>query len=158
MLLPWKLIWLLRLPLMEKVALGGVFCVGLVCVIMAVVRTVSVGVEARSVNTPSSSWLVFWALIEAAIGESLGQSLRVKGEFDFNIRLAVVVGTLPSFAIFFRRRQHSRRYGSSGNGTGERVPTRSYRSGEQIYHPAQKIKLNSINITRTLEVSRCLLL
>lgn len=134
MLLPWKLIWLLRLPLMEKVALGGVFCVGLVCVIMAVVRTVSVGVEARSVNTPSSSWLVFWALIEAAI--------------------AVVVGTLPSFAIFFRRRQHSRRYGSSGNGTGERVPTRSYRSGEQIYHPAQKIKLNSINITRTLEITR----
>lgn len=55
---------------MEKVALGGVFCVGVVCVIMATVRTVSVGIESRSENTPSSSWLMLWGLIETAIGES----------------------------------------------------------------------------------------
>ncbi|KAF3388275.1 hypothetical protein DPV78_012285 [Talaromyces pinophilus] len=135
MLLPWKLIWLLRLPFMEKVALGGVFGVGLVCVVMAIVRTVSVGMESRSDNTPSSSWLMLWGLIETAI--------------------AVVVGTLPAFAIFFRRRQHSRRYASYPNDTGERAPRGSYRSGsDRIYHPAQKIKLNAINVTRTLEITR----
>lgn len=68
--------------------------------------------------------------------------------------IAVVVGTLPAFAIFFRRRQHSRRYASYPNDTGERAPRGSYRSGsDRIYHPAQKIKLNAINVTRTLEVS-----
>jgi hypothetical protein len=54
LLYPWKLIWLLRLPFMKKVALGDVFGVGLVCVIMAIVLTVSVGMESRSDNTPSS--------------------------------------------------------------------------------------------------------
>ncbi|EED12166.1 conserved hypothetical protein [Talaromyces stipitatus ATCC 10500] len=135
MLLPWKLIWLLRLPFMEKVALGGVFGVGLVCVIMAIVRTVSVGIESRSDNTPSSSWLMLWGLIETAI--------------------AVVVGTLPAFAIFFRRQQHSRRYGSYPNGSDQRDPTRSFRSGsDRAYHPSQKIKLNTINVTRTLVITR----
>ncbi|KAE8548912.1 hypothetical protein EYB25_009295 [Talaromyces marneffei] len=135
MLLPWKLIWLLRLPFMEKLALSGVFCVGVVCVIMAIIRAVSVGIESRSENTPSSSWLMLWGLIEAAI--------------------AVVVGTLPAFAIFFRSQTHSRRYGSYPNGSDERAPTRSNHSGSNgIHHPSQKIKLNSINVTRTLEITR----
>lgn len=64
---------------MEKVALGGVFGVGLVCVIMAIVRTVSVGMESRSDNTPSSSWLMLWGLIETAIGESSCHLLPVNG-------------------------------------------------------------------------------
>lgn len=153
MLLPWKLIWLLRLPFMEKVALGGVFGVGLVCVIMATVRTVSVGMESRSDNTPSSSWLMLWGLIETAIGElPLPFVLSIRG-VGSNTDIAVVVGTLPAFAIFFRRQHHSRRYASYPNGTDERAPA-SYRSGtDRVYHPAQKIKLNAINVTRTLEVS-----
>lgn len=82
MLLPWKLIWLLRLPFMEKVALGGVFGVGLVCVIMAIVRTVSVGMESRSDNTPSSSWLMLWGLIETAIGGFLCHLFPGNEELD----------------------------------------------------------------------------
>jgi hypothetical protein len=70
MLLPWKLIWLLRLPAQEKLALGAVFCVGIVCIIMAIIRTVQIGLESRSDTTPSSSWLMFWGEIEAAIGKS----------------------------------------------------------------------------------------
>lgn len=170
MLLPWKLLYLLRLPLTEKIALGGVFCVGMVCVVMAIVRTVQVGLESRGDTTPSSTWLVFWGLIETAIGEStflfcyltFAYIPYIVSEFLLTIMppSAVVVGTLPAFAIFFRRRQTSRRYASYPNGMDSgRTPSRGIplsdrsASDRPLYNSSQKMKLNSINVTRTLEVS-----
>lgn len=67
---------------------------------------------------------------------------------------AVVVGTLPVFAIFFRRRQYTRRYGSYPNGSEPRNPSRNHRSDpDRTPNSTHKIKLSAINVTRTLEVS-----
>lgn len=142
---------------MEKVALSSIFGVGLVCVVMAIVRTVSVGMESRSDNTPSSSWLMLWGLIETAIGKfdpfaSAGQVAKFASSND--TCAAVVVGTLPVFAIFFRRRQYTRRYGSYPNDSEPRNPSRSHRSDpDRTPNSTHEIKLSAINVTRTLEVS-----
>jgi hypothetical protein len=69
MLLPLKLIWILRLPLSQKFAIGTLFSIGIICVVMAIVRTVQIGSQAKSDSTPSSSWLAFWGMIEAGIGK-----------------------------------------------------------------------------------------
>jgi hypothetical protein len=80
MLLPLRLIWNLQIPVVQKISIGGIFGVGLVCVITATIRVVQIGVESGSDTTPSSSWLAFWAIIEASIGNlsllSLPRTLR----------------------------------------------------------------------------------
>lgn len=68
MLLPVKLIWSLRLPLVQKLSVGGIFCVGAGCIVIAIVRVVQIGTRAKNDSTPSSSWLAFWGMIEAGIG------------------------------------------------------------------------------------------
>ncbi|KAH8694267.1 hypothetical protein BGW36DRAFT_384622 [Talaromyces proteolyticus] len=149
MLLPIKLIWALRLPLGQKFAIGGLFSIGIICVVMAVVRTVQIGSQAKSNSTPSSSWLSFWAMIEAGI--------------------AVVIGTLPVFAIFFRRQHASRRgyndyryrdgsgfsniNSSKVNSRGIPLSDRSHTSQSYAGTPI-KGRAGGINITSTLEVTR----
>ncbi|QKX57585.1 uncharacterized protein TRUGW13939_04703 [Talaromyces rugulosus] len=150
MLLPLKLIWILRLPLSQKFAIGTLFSIGIVCVIMAIVRTVQIGSQAKSDSTPSSSWLAFWGMIEAGI--------------------AVVIGTLPVFAIFFRR-QHASRQGYDSYGRyhyrneseysnthskknsysqGFLMSDRSRRSQPCLEAP-KRARYGGISITRTLE-------
>ncbi|KAF4539730.1 CFEM domain-containing protein [Lasiodiplodia theobromae] len=82
MALPIRLIWNLQMPRAEKLAVGALFCSGFVCITMAVLRVVQIGVKANNNTTPSSSWLALWAEVEAAI--------------------AVFIGCCPAFAAFYR--------------------------------------------------------
>ncbi|KKZ68594.1 hypothetical protein EMCG_01044 [[Emmonsia] crescens] len=89
MALPVKLLWSLRLPLLQKASLGALFSVGLICIAIATVRVVQIGSKAKNNSTPSSSWLAFWGILETGI--------------------AVIIGCLPALAIIYRKQQATRR-------------------------------------------------
>ncbi|KAK2810242.1 hypothetical protein FQN50_003212 [Emmonsiellopsis sp. PD_5] len=89
MALPTKLLWSLRLPMIQKISLACIFCIGIICVGLATLRVAQIGGHANSNSTPSSSWLAFWGILEAGI--------------------AVIVGCLPALAIIFRQDRLTRR-------------------------------------------------
>jgi hypothetical protein len=94
MILPLGLIWNLQMPRAQKVGIGGIFCVGIICIVIAIIRVVQIGVKSGNNSTPSSSWLALWGIVETGI--------------------AVIIGCLPSFAVLHRNAKNSRRgYSSS---------------------------------------------
>ena len=68
MILPLRVIWSLHLPMAQKLSLAAVFSIGVICIIIATVRVVSLGEGSGDNSTPSSSWLAFWGMIESGIG------------------------------------------------------------------------------------------
>jgi len=99
MITPIRVLWNLKLALVEKISVGIIFAVGIFTMITAIIRSVSLDSSASS-GQVSTTWLMLWAAIEGAV--------------------AIVVGCLPSFAIFIRGRvtaSRAARYnqGSSSN-------------------------------------------
>ncbi len=72
MFLPLRLIWNLQRPTSQKVGIGGLFCVGWICITFATIRVVQIGVKANNSSTPSSSWLALWAIVESAVAVIVG--------------------------------------------------------------------------------------
>jgi hypothetical protein len=72
MFLPLRLIWNLQRPTSQKVGIGGLFCVGWICIAFATVRVIQIGVKANNSSTPSSSWLALWAIVESAVAVIVG--------------------------------------------------------------------------------------
>ncbi|KIW72139.1 hypothetical protein PV04_00359 [Phialophora macrospora] len=72
MFLPLRLIWNLQRPTGQKIGIGGLFCVGWVCITFATIRVVQIGVKANNSSTPSSSWLALWAIVETAVTVIVG--------------------------------------------------------------------------------------
>ncbi|EXJ71951.1 uncharacterized protein A1O5_04453 [Cladophialophora psammophila CBS 110553] len=72
MFLPLRLIWNLQRPTAQKVGIGALFCVGLICIIFATIRVVQIGVKTQGHSTPSSSWLALWAIVESAVTIMVG--------------------------------------------------------------------------------------
>ena len=72
MFLPLRLIWNLQRPASQKVGIGGLFCVGVVCIAFATIRVIQIGVKANNSSTPSSSWLALWAIVESAVAIIVG--------------------------------------------------------------------------------------
>ena len=68
MVLPLGLIWNLQMPRSQKLGIGGIFGVGIVCIIIAIIRVVNIGVKSGNDSTPSSSWLALWGIVETGIG------------------------------------------------------------------------------------------
>lgn len=70
MALPIRLIWHLRMQLKQKLSIGGLFCFGWICIIIATIRVVQLGSASNesSSGTPAPSWLAMWGIIEASIG------------------------------------------------------------------------------------------
>lgn len=101
MFLPIGLIWNLQRPRLQKIAMGVLFGIGWICVAMAIIRVVQIGSKAQSASTPSSSWLAFWAIIEAAI--------------------AVIVGCGPGLYSTAKEVRSTRKatYGGSSGGAGK---------------------------------------
>ncbi|OJJ42848.1 hypothetical protein ASPZODRAFT_1274109 [Penicilliopsis zonata CBS 506.65] len=93
MVLPLRLVLSLRLPPAQKLGVVTLFTLGIICVITAIVRVVQIGSRADNDSTPSSSWLAFWGILESGI--------------------AVMVGSLPAFAIVYRQTKSFKRYPSS---------------------------------------------
>jgi NhaP-type Na+/H+ or K+/H+ antiporter len=70
MIIPIRVLFNLRISLVEKFSIGVVFVVGIITMIFAVVRVVSLN---SSVNggQVSTTWLMLWAGIEGVVGMSL---------------------------------------------------------------------------------------
>lgn len=115
MVIPVRLLWTLQISIKEKLSIGFCFCVGLITMVIAIIRVVSLdsSVANGQVNT---SWLILWAAIEGCV--------------------AIFVACLPSFAIFVRseivstRRptftyQNSSSQGRGGISTSKRSRVRS---------------------------------
>ncbi|KAH8816926.1 CFEM domain-containing protein [Xylogone sp. PMI_703] len=81
MSIPIRLLWTLRISALEKLSVGFAFSVGVITMVIAIIRVISLDntTEDGEVNT---SWLVLWAAIEVCV--------------------AIFVGCLPAFAIFVR--------------------------------------------------------
>ena len=67
MAIPLRVLWNLRISLVEKFSVGVVFVVGIITMVFAIVRVVSLN---SSVNggQVSTTWLILWAGIEGAVG------------------------------------------------------------------------------------------
>jgi len=81
MAIPIRLLWNLRISIREKIGLAIIFTVGFITMIFAIVRTVSLE-GTTSGGQVSTQWLILWGAIEGMV--------------------AIIVGCLPSFAIFIR--------------------------------------------------------
>jgi hypothetical protein len=67
MAFPIRLLWNLRISKIQKVGISIAFCVGILTMVCAIVRTSSLGVAANAGQIPIS-WLVLWAAIEGLVG------------------------------------------------------------------------------------------
>ncbi|KAF7559901.1 hypothetical protein G7046_g4249 [Stylonectria norvegica] len=106
MITPLRVIWTLKMSLVEKISIAIVFLVGIITMITAIIRSVSLESSVAS-GQVSTTWLMLWAAIEGAV--------------------AIIVGCLPSFAIFIRGRVTASRdrHQSSSNLNGSGYYSRS---------------------------------
>ncbi|KAI9777321.1 MAG: hypothetical protein M1839_008929 [Geoglossum umbratile] len=81
MALPMRLLWNLRISLAEKISVACIFGVGVICMIFATIRVISIS-EKAATGQASPTWLALWAVIEDSV--------------------AIIVGCLPSFAVVLR--------------------------------------------------------
>lgn len=65
MALPLRLLWGLRVTPRQKGALAGIFLLGFIIIIFAVVRVVE---TSASIHHVDPVWLALWSMIEASVG------------------------------------------------------------------------------------------
>ncbi|RDW59489.1 CFEM-containing protein [Coleophoma cylindrospora] len=83
MAIPIRLLWSLQKSIAERLSFGTVFSVGLITMVVAIIRAVSLHASISG-GEFSAEWLILWACIEGAV--------------------AILVGCLPAFAVFLRGR------------------------------------------------------
>ncbi|MCJ1413432.1 hypothetical protein MMC19_007537 [Ptychographa xylographoides] len=84
MALPLRLLWGLQINTRQKSALAGIFLLGIIIIVFAIVRVVETSATFDHVNP---MWLALWSMVEASV--------------------AVVVSCLPSFRAFLSNRTSS---------------------------------------------------
>lgn len=83
MSIPLCLLWNLKISRSEKLSVGIVFVVGILTMIFAIIRTVSLDRSAAD-GEVSTTWLIFWAAIEGVVGKHPGQS-TTSHHFDYRL-------------------------------------------------------------------------
>lgn len=98
MIIPIRVLVNLRITLVQKLSIGVVFIVGIITMVFAIVRVISLN---SSVNggQVSTQWLMLWAGIEGAVGMSLPQHI--------NHLKPTIVNTDHSANLFFFLSQQS---------------------------------------------------
>ncbi|OBT90781.1 hypothetical protein VE02_00625 [Pseudogymnoascus sp. 03VT05] len=116
MVIPIRVLVSLRITLVQKISIGVVFIVGIITMVFAIVRVVSLN---SSVNggQVSTQWLMLWAGIEGVV--------------------AIIVGCLPSFAIFLRGRVEE------SNGQYNAYPPNSSNKGINALSNLQQSRIRS---------------
>lgn len=71
MILPLKLVWKVQVPLRQKISIGVVICLALVCIAIATVRVVEVGRTLYEHSFRVIIWLILWSIIESSIGKAV---------------------------------------------------------------------------------------
>ncbi|KAK0757885.1 hypothetical protein N5P37_009177 [Trichoderma harzianum] len=125
MAVPMRVLWGLQMSLVEKISIGVVFAVGLITMVTAIIRSVTLESSSTS-GQVSTTWLIMWAAIEGAI--------------------AMIVGCLPSFAVFIHGRVAASRAqyasGSNKNPAGPRTKSHGTTGSNRLwqYHDASSDK------------------
>lgn len=100
MIIPWKLLWVVKLSRKEKLAIGSIVGLGIIIVVFAVIRII---VTNTTGTHPEVIWLALWSAIETSV--------------------AVVIVCLTSFKVFLKKGgESSTGYGSAqyARGAGNR--------------------------------------
>jgi hypothetical protein len=74
MAIPLRVLWNLRISLVEKFSVGVVFIVGTITMVFAIVRVVSLN-SSENGGQVSTTWLILWGGIEGVVGKSNHQLL-----------------------------------------------------------------------------------
>lgn len=122
--MPLNLLWKVQISTRQKIGLAGVFSLGLIVIIFAIIRAVQVTATARD----DTILLAFWGVLESTVGMRRVFSFLLFVPFyrasitDARIS-AVVVGCLPPFkSLFGTPRNTKNGYGPSyGTGPGSRL-------------------------------------
>lgn len=56
------------MPLGQKIGIWALFCIGWVCIVVAIIRVKDLGSTVTENSAPSTIWLALWGTVEAAIG------------------------------------------------------------------------------------------
>ncbi|KAI5462642.1 hypothetical protein BGZ63DRAFT_423883 [Mariannaea sp. PMI_226] len=129
MMLPLGLLKGLQMPLMKKITIGSLFCLGLVCIIVSTVRVTQLGLGSDGAVPPL--WLALWGMVESAI--------------------AVIIGCGPGF---YRKPQtvssSQDRYGSRSFRTPRST---SHKNGSRLGNQSDEMELpsyaaNASNVTQ----------
>jgi hypothetical protein len=125
MALPLRLLWNLKISLREKFALGLVFTVGIITMVFAIVRTVSLD-GTTTKGQVSTQWLILWGAVEGMV--------------------AILVGCLPAFAIFVRGRVEASRvhYGSYPTPNQSSRPTKLSNARRKERARAESLQLQDV--------------
>lgn len=59
------------MPLAQKASIGGLFCLGWICIAVAIVRVRELGGTTSSNSAPNPTWLALWGTIETSIGKRI---------------------------------------------------------------------------------------
>ena len=161
MVLPIRLIWNLKMDRSQKMSIGGLFCIGWICIIVATIRVAQLGSTASN-GTPQPSWLALWAIIEASIGKLLAFWSAVL----LLIVLAVIIGSCPGlyriFKAYFAPSQpsyypyesFSRRPTASGGVNRGDIPLSRFSGGRRVTSSSSQEKLaRDITVTSQFAVT-----
>ncbi|KAL7929244.1 hypothetical protein V8C35DRAFT_315898 [Trichoderma chlorosporum] len=108
MAVPMRVLWGLQMSLVEKISIGVIFAVGIITMVTAIIRSVTLESSATS-GQVSTTWLIMWAAIEGVI--------------------AMIVGCLPSFAVFIHGRVAASRTQCGGGSSKAHVGPRTKSRG-----------------------------
>ena len=67
MIFPLQILWKLKIGRLRKYSIMALFAVGTLCIITSILRIVKIHAKSGW-NQATPSWLMLWAMIEAAIG------------------------------------------------------------------------------------------
>jgi hypothetical protein len=103
MAIPVHILYTIRISKLQRLSAGIVFTVSIITMIVSVVRVVTL-----NSSTKEGSVTTLWSVVEAAVGISTLFSVNSEQSADFML-IALIVGCLPSFAIFIRGRMEASR-------------------------------------------------
>jgi len=142
MAMPLRLIYNIKVSLKQKIGLVGVFSLGFVMIVFAIIRANQTLVQQGFVNL---TLLMIWSTLAAAICKSLRCLLRHTHQLT-NPLSAVLVGTLPALKVLITTRARaSENRSGSGNSQGTTRPkTSSFGTHTKSVKSVKSVALGSL--------------
>jgi hypothetical protein len=92
------------MPIKQKIGIFILFGSGLVCILFATLRVVQLGVDDRGkATTPEPKWMVFWTVLECAMGMFACFANSLTGMHLLTSPTAVLIGCSPAFSSLIRK-------------------------------------------------------
>lgn len=113
MAVPLRVLWNLKISRIEKFSIGLIFMVGLITMATAIIRSVTLN-SSSSTGQVSTTWLMLVCHLrlyhrDGKFADNISQWAGIEGA------VAIIVGCLPSFAVFIRGRVAASKGHDEGN-------------------------------------------